>query len=182
MRATYRPLPVWPYPERPHRHATYRSTHGRTLDQLENEVKAVGGSEVIIGLVITEADVRMDGMLRSGAQPTHPGVEVSFEMPDGRRRVFYTDTHRGYAKSWQDNLRAIVLGLEALRAVNRYGMTAGHEQYAGFLQLESGPVDRGRRLVEEAGSIEAALKQHHPDRGGDARAFRDVIAYRGSVG
>lgn len=181
MRPTYRPLPVWPYAERPYRNATYRATHGRTLDQLEQEVERLGGREVIIGLVVREADIRMDGMLRGDARPSHPGVEVSFEMPDRLRRVFHTDTHRGYIESWRDNLRAIVLGLAALRAVDRYGISSGVEQYAGFLLLESGPVDRGRRLVAEAGSIEAALKRHHPDHGGDARAFQDVAAYRRTV-
>lgn len=83
------------------------------------------------------------------------------------------------------NLRAIALGLEALRAVSRYGITTGiGEQYAGFLRLETSAADpeRGRRLIEEAGSLKKALMQHHPDQGGDPRRFADVQAYRQLTG
>jgi hypothetical protein len=78
------------------------------------------------------------------------------------------------------------LGLEALRAVSRYGITTGlGEQYAGFLRLETGAADpeRGRRLVEEAGGIRPAIKRWHPDNpDGDGRAFADVQAYRQLTG
>ena len=177
MRATFRPLPSWPYPRHPRRPATYRVGYARSLADLEREIGLLKGHEVIIGVVASEADIRMDGMLRQRASVLYPGVEVSFEVPDRRRLVFHTDVHG----DWRDNLRAIALGLSALRAVDRYGITSGAEQYAGFALLEAGPVDRGRRLVEEAGSIEAALKRHHPDHGGHQRALGDVLAYRETV-
>lgn len=41
-------------------------------------------------------------------------------------------------KWWQHNVRAIGLGLQALRAVDRYGITSGREQYRGFAELPSG--------------------------------------------
>jgi hypothetical protein len=99
----------------------------------------------------------------------HAGVELSFEVPDGRRLVFHTDVHNQTTRwvnggpsraPWRDNLRAIALGLEALRAVNRYGITRGiGEQYAGFLQLTTGVAnpERGRQLVDEAGGVRQAL-------------------------
>jgi hypothetical protein len=110
-------------------------------------------------------------------------------LPDRRRVAFHTDRHRGYASSWRDNLRAIVLGLRALRAVSRYGITEGiGEQYAGFAQLTAGGPDpeRGRRLVQDRfnGSVAVALRATHPDTRDDAysdRDFADVQAYR-SVG
>jgi hypothetical protein len=43
-------------------------------------------------------------------------------------------------------------------------------------ETSSGPAVR--RLVEEAGSLEAALKANHPDHGGHPRALQDVLAYR----
>lgn len=178
MRATFRPLFSWPYQPQTMRPATYKATYAATLGMLEREIEHLRGSEVIIGVVASERDVRMDGMLRSDASVAYAGVEVSFETPDRGRLVFHTDRHRGYTMSWQDNLRAIALGLGALRAVDRYGITSTAEQYAGFAQLQAGPVDRGRRLVEEAGSVEAALKRHHPDHGGHPRALQDVLAYR----
>lgn len=184
MRVTVRPLPAWPYGKQSPRSATYRSTYTDTLTELDDELSAIGAREVIIGVVASERDVRIDGQLRADAKVGYPGVELSFELPDGRRVAFHTDRHRGYASSWQDNLRAIVLGLRALRAVSRYGITEGvGEQYAGFAQLPSGGPDpeRGRRLVERLGSVGKALRATHPDtRDGDYtdRDFADVQAYR----
>jgi hypothetical protein len=39
---------------------------------------------------------------------------------------------------WQHNVRAIALGLEALRKVDRYGITRRGEQYAGWKALPAG--------------------------------------------
>lgn len=181
MNVTFRPLPRWPYPEQKSRPDLFSATYSQTLDLLEREIGYLRGSEVIIGLVTDAAAIRLDGRPRADMRTRHPGVEVSFEIPDGRRLVFHTDVYRGYAESWQSNLRAIGLGLEALRAVSRYGVTTGvGEQYAGFLQLTTSQpsAERGRALVEEAGSLRQALLRNHPDQGGDPRAFADVQAYR----
>lgn len=182
MKATWRPLAAWPYPEQQRRPATYRVGYSRTLDDLEHEIELLGGSEVIIGAVVSERDLRMDGQLRLDARLGHPGIELSFEVPDGRRLTFHTDVH----DAWRDNLRAIALGLESLRAVQRYGITTGlGEQYAGFAALTAGGPDpeKGRKLVEaEGGSIRKALMRYHPDQGGDPKLFADVQAYRDSIG
>jgi hypothetical protein len=184
VRATFRPLPAWPYPEQPARAATYKATYDRTLQDLEYEIERLDGRELIIGLVADENQVRIDGQMRSDAKVRHPGVEVSFEVAGGRRLTFHTDAHKGYASSWQDNLRAVALGLEALRAVSRYGITTGiGEQYAGFAQLTAGGPDptRGRVLVEKAGGVRQAQRKHHPDHGGQDRDFVDVQAYVSSL-
>jgi hypothetical protein len=185
VRATFRPLPAWPYAEQPARAATYKATYSRTLQDLEYEIERLDGSELIIGVVADDSQIRIDGAMRSDAKVRHPGVEVSFEVPGGRRLTFHTDVHKGYANSWQDNLRAVALGLEALRAVSRYGITTGFgEQYAGFAAIGPGGPDpeRGRRLVESHGSVAEALKKTHPDHGGDPQQFADVQAYRTVVG
>ena len=155
MNVTFRPLPRWPYPEQKHRPAMYQVTYSRTLQDLEREIEKLRGSEVIIGVVTGSDQIRMDGRMRADAKVQYPGVEVSFEVPGGQRLVFHTDVHSGYVNSWQDNLRAIALGLESLRAVNRYGITQGI----------------GEQLRE-------ALRRNHPDQGGDPRAFADVQAFR----
>lgn len=197
MNVTFRPLPAWPYPEQKHRPPLFKVSCSDTLDLLEREITYLRGSEVIIGLVTDAASIRLDGRPRADMRANHAGVEVSFEVPDGRRLVFHTDVHNQTTRwvggsgggpgrvPWQDNLRAIALGLEALRAVSRYGITTGiGEQYAGFLRLETGQADpeRGRALVEEAGSLRRALMANHPDQGGDPRAFADVQAYRQLAG
>ena len=179
MRATFRPLPAWPYEPKPRRRATYRATYGQTLSMLEYEVEQLRGHEVIIGVVCTPDDIRFDGMLRANARPSYPGVELSLEVPGGRRLVFATDRHRGTAESWQDNVRAIALGLAALRAVDRYGITSEAEQYAGFVAIPADTkVSRGKALIKQHGGFTAALKATRPSRGGDARDFDAVRAYQ----
>lgn len=183
MRMTVRPLPAWPYAEQPARPATYQATYQRTLIDLERELEAIGASDVILGLVADERDVRLDGQLRAGATVRHAGVELSFDKPGTGRVTFHTDRHRGSSASWQDNLRAVALGLEALRAVDRYGITAGGQQYAGFAALTAGPglEELGRQLVEQYGGINEALRATHPDTGAAGHTIRDfdaVMAYK----
>jgi hypothetical protein len=120
-------------------------------------------------------------------EPRHPGIELSFDVdqrivpsaPNGRL-VYATDC----CDYWQHNVRSIALGLQALRAVDRYGITRRGEQYAGFAALPAGGPDRerGKRLVEAAGSLREALQKHHPDHGGLDRDFIDVVAYKEAVG
>lgn len=184
MNFTFRPLAVWPYPERVRRADLFKATYAETLQLLEDEIRRLRGGEVIVGIVTDSDSIRLDGRPRADMRTRHPGIEVSFEVPQRGRLVFHTDAYRGYADSWQSNLRAIALGLEALRAVDRYGITSTAEQYAGFLQLTTSQPDpeRGKRLVDEAGSLREALKRSHPDQGGDPRAFADVQAYRQLTG
>lgn len=175
---TFRPLPRWPYPDTRDRRSrsTLKAAWSDTLDLVRYEIERLDGRDVVIGAAFREDDIRLDGMPRSNArEPWHPGIEISFDSPHGRL-VYATDV----CSYWQHNVRSIGLGLEALRAVDRYGITRRGEQYAGFLKLEtSAPsVDRGRQLVEEAGGIRQALMRHHPDHGGDPRALADVQAYR----
>lgn len=199
MRVTLRPLPEWPHEVTdPRRGAQFRSPSRRvedsrgvswepgrripydqTLRELEYEVDALGGSEIVIGVGLTEFDIRLDGAPRANARPMrHPGVEISFDSRHGRL-TYATDVFI----DWRDNVRAVAKGLEALRAVERWGVAKRGQQYAGFALLTAGPglAELGRRLVEEHGSVAAALRATHPDTGGPAASTRDfqaVIAYR----
>lgn len=194
-----RPLPEWPHGETsPRRDAQFRTpsrrvetpsgtrwepsrriSYEQTLRELEYEVDALGGSEILIGCGLTEFDIRLDGAPRANARPMrHPGVEISFDSRYGRL-TYATDVFT----DWRDNVRAIAKGLEALRAVDRWGVAKRGQQYAGFALLTAGPglEDLGRRLVEEHGSVAAALRATHPDTGGpsaSARDFQAVIVYR----
>jgi hypothetical protein len=176
MRATWRPLPAWPYPPAPKSSVSFRADWNQTMRNLSDEIEKVKGRDVLIGVVAADDQFFMDGTPKVGFKVNHPGAEVSFERPDGVRVAFHTDAF----KTLQANLRAISNGLEALRAVDRYGITTGGEQYAGFAMLGSGAPDaeRGRKLVERHGGIPAALKATHPDHGGDARELADVRAFR----
>lgn len=130
-----------------------------------------------------EQDLRLDGLPRADRSARSPGIVLSFEAAS----VFDKPHLRyevGTYSSWQDNVRALALALEALRAVDRYGVTRRGEQYAGWRQIEAGSVGdgdpaRGRELIRAAGGdVKLALKRAHPDLGGQPEDFRDVVAAR----
>lgn len=183
MNYTFRPLPTWPYPEtKPRRYGSFKVSWERTLTHLAYEIDRLDGKSPIIGAGFRESDLRRDGMPRGDRRQApylHPGVELSFDSRHGRL-TYATDEFA----DWQDNVRAIALSLEALRAVDRYGVSKRGQQYAGWAQLGAGGPDpaRGKALVEQAGGIVAALKKHHPDHGGEQRDMVDVLAYKAEVG
>lgn len=132
---------------------------------------------------------RQDGRPRAHAVAEHPGVIFSLDSMHGPLS-YPCDTFT----TWQDNLRAVALALEALRKVDRYGVTKRGEQYRGFLAIEatSGPAGFGDWsealvwLVDLVGASELpgeaapaivlrkAQRLSHPDFGGDAATFQRV--------
>jgi hypothetical protein len=183
MEVTFRPLPVWPHKASQRRSSQFATPYPRTLTQLEREISYLGGRDVTIGIGLEEYDIRQDGMPRANARPVgHPGVEVSFDTKAHGRLTYATDQFY----DWRDNVRAVVLSLEALRAVERYGVSKGR-QYAGFSLLTAGPSQEqlGRELVERHGGVTEALRATHPDTGGASASDRDfaaVMAYKRAQG
>jgi hypothetical protein len=180
LNVTFRPLPTWPHPPTSPRRSrwTFKAGWQSTLDLLDRELRLLGATNVVIGAAFRERDLRLDGLPRSDARaPDHPGIELSFDSRHGRL-VYATDA----CEWWEHNVRSIALGLEALRAVDRYGITRRGEQYAGWKQLTAGGPDaeRGRRLISEHGGVTKALFATHPDHGGDPADFADVQAARGA--
>jgi hypothetical protein len=174
---TFRPL------ERPvggsTRYSQFKAPWTRTVELLAKELRAHGARRTILEVDLREQDIRLDGLPRADRNARTPGIVLSFEATavHGSPKLRYevgTFTH------WQDNVRAIALGLEALRAVDRFGVTKRGEQYAGWKQLESGgpSSDRGRVLIRVHGGVREALFATHPDHGGDPADFADVQAAR----
>lgn len=185
IQATFRPIDVWhgkrtswPTPSR------FGSSWSQTMELLDRELNNLGGHSVVIQLALREDQIRLDGWPRSGAAPEHPGVILAFESRYGPLK-YATDVFT----RWEDNLRAIALGLEALRRVDRYGITKRGEQYSGWKQLSAGDSDpdleqRGRELIADLGGATAALRATHPDtREGDFTDddFRAVQAARSAA-
>lgn len=175
MEITFRPLPVWPHGVTEHRQRSQFATpYPKTLALLAREVAWLGGRDVVMGVGLSEHEVRLDGQPRANARAFgHPGVEISFDSREHGRQTYATDQYF----DWRDNVRAIALSLEALRAVERWGVSKGR-QYAGFSLLTAGPgkEERGRELVKQYGSVNAALRATHPDTGGDSASDTDFDA------
>ena len=119
-----------------HQRSQFATPWPETEQLLLREVRYLRGKFLVIEADFTEADLRLDGRIRANARPATPGVRVAFESMHGPL-TYVTDRFA----NWQDNVRAIALGLEALRKVDRYGITKRGEQYAGWKALPSGASD-----------------------------------------
>ncbi len=162
--------------------ARFRATWPSTLDLLQRETAALGADLVVLQIDVTDGDLRRDGMLRANARVNFPGVRVSFESRFGPL-TYATDAYeQRYSNdppAWQANVRALALALEALRAVDRYGVTKRGEQYRGWLAIAADPAEMTREaaqtLLDSYGGVREAVKATHPDRpGGNRDAFEQV--------
>lgn len=144
LNAQFRPLDQWPGERtRGRLRAKFKVGYSKSLDLLESELLKLRAKEIIIqvdGLALS--DIRKDGWPRaswSQGRNSNSGVIVSFQSDKGTMS-FPCDRF----DSWQDNVRAIALSIEALRTVDCYGVTKGHEQYQGWLRIEapSGKMSR----------------------------------------
>lgn len=190
MSIPWRALPAWPYPEQDAEKDLFEAGFTDTMNLLEREIAMVNGRDAVIGVVTYQNNIGKSGSeLQADSKLLHHGAEVSFDRPVGKgwqRVTFHTDARRSYVdrrRNFNGNLRAIAKGLEALRAVNRFGIATTGQQYAGFAQLSAGPglEELGKELVERFGGINEALRATHPDTGGpsaSARDFQAVVAFR----
>jgi hypothetical protein len=188
MEFEFRPIKAWPREmTKKRKRAQFKAGYNPSLALLDGELLKLGATCVVFEIALTDADIRLDGRPRSGAKPSHPGVIVSFDTKHGRLS-YPCDTFDRY----EDNVRAIALSLEHLRAVDRYGVTKRGEQYAGWTQLPPPMVTEPPMSVEAARECfraivnavptaatlaelyHKAVMKTHPDRGGDSRSFRHV--------
>lgn len=135
MILTYRPLDHYPGLEHHFRYASPfgRATWDSTLDKLERELEALRAKNVVILMDVAESDLRLNGSIRVQARPSTPRVVLAFDSMHGSLKYGCDRFH-----DWQDNVRAIAHGLEALRKLERYGIASRGEQYTGWKALGSG--------------------------------------------
>lgn len=163
----------------------------RTLDDLDRELNQINARDVVVQVdVENERNFRNDGGIRADARVKSPAIVLSFirgKVP----YVFATD----YFKEWEDNLRAIVLGLESLRRLERYHIAQAGDQYRGWTALPS--TTTTALSTETAANVLARLSGHdsaqihkdssfakdayrrasrrsHPDQGGTTTDFQLV--------
>jgi hypothetical protein len=181
-------IKTWPgalTPEWKRKPSAFGATLTTTLVQMRREVSAITEtaaqrSSVELLVAIPPEQFRTtDGMPRARAVASHPGIILSLDSKHGHLS-YPCDTFT----TWQDNLRAVVLALESLRRVDRYGVTRHGEQYRGFAAIEASgftSVDAAFAVLEEvlgfrisrehpseaASAVRVAKRQTHPDVTGD---------------
>ncbi len=182
MKYEIRPLGPWigPVTENRKTGAQFRSNWESTLKLLRSEAEWLDAGNLIIQVDANPSDIRLDGMLRVRAQVGFPGVRVSLDSMWGPL-TYATDAY----ENWRKNVHAIALSMQALRAVDRYGVSTKGEQYRGWAAIE-GNGDAAKRaaqdLIASYGGLADALKATHPDRGGNAADFQRVQEARRVLG
>lgn len=147
------------------------------------ELERLGATDVVIS---TNLALRRDGLPRSGQRkPEDPGVAVYFTLA-GQDRVLACD-------SWDEvgcNLTAIAKHIDALRGQSRWGVGSVEQAFAGFRALPraSGDetdhwwvvlgVSRHASAEDVRKAARDALRDSHPDRGGDPKRFLAVKSAR----
>ena len=149
-----------------------------TLDVLDRELWHLDAEHVVIEVDVPERGIRVDGQMRADAKVTSPAVRLAFDSKHGPLQ-YATDRFvrpswqaKGAQEDWQHNLRAIALGLEALRRVDRYGITRRGEQYTGWKALPAGagaPIampaamnsDEAARLLIELSGFRGTVTERH---------------------
>ncbi|SNS59050.1 molecular chaperone DnaJ [Rhodococcoides kyotonense] len=186
---TLRPIVTWPSGQTAIRQRSNFSAPWRsTLDLLDRELHYLGtgnrNAPAVLQIAMREQDFRLDGMPRANAVPSHPGVILAIESNKGPLSFPCDRFDR-----WQDNLRAIALALEALRKIDRYGITPNAEQYTGWKQLGTAadsqtPEAALRYLKRVSGSQLAQTTEQtyrkaranaHPDRNNGDRSQWDRV-------
>jgi len=175
-------------------HGRFRTTWGSIMADLDRELWQAGASDVVVQIDCPAVDIRGDGMPKSDARVRSPGVVLRFTHPSQGPVIYPCDAY----VDWWSNFRAIVLTLEALRAVDRYRVATAGQQYAGFRQIastsgEPGPLspEAAAEIIAEHSGIESeailmyqsvrtaavakALRAAHPDTGGTAEQF-DLVS------
>jgi hypothetical protein len=169
----------------------FRADWPTTKRLLALELRMLSARNLVAQVALPEGAIRQDGMPRADARPEHPGVIISFDTPKGTLR-FACDRFPYF----EDNVRAIALGLEALRRVDRYGLAGDRMQYRGFQAIEPPKPrltreDAAERLAVAARDVGYSFirstlrddpaarnlawrfiaKRYHPDAGGDRDAW-----------
>ena len=196
MNIRFKPLGVWPRAVTVERTSSrFKSNYNATLKLLEREMGYLGAEDAEIQLEMQQSDIAIHGWPKANARAKGPRVILSFtayRLEDAPVRVFPCDAFL----YWEDNLRAIALSLEALRKVDRYGVTTAGEQYAGFKQIAStstvtmSAVEAASDLAEVSRlpatviladaqvareAVRMAIGRTHPDRNrGDRTAYDSV--------
>lgn len=172
----------------------FHSSWTSTVAVLLRELSYLRAEHVLLELEVGQhAPARVDATVLGSLGADGPCVRLSFDsrhgpLSYGTGRFTTEPPHLHIA--WRLNLRAIALGLESLRRVDRYGIAPAGEQYSGWLTLPAGEPARSARellaltgatavtvtqVIADRGTFQslyrAAARRHDPDAGGDVAAW-----------
>lgn len=143
MRWTVRPLSDVTGFDGGRQESAFTTSWSDALTLLDRELSMLKARDVVLELDVREDQIRLDGGLRGGSRPASGRVRLAFDSRHGQLVYATNRFWRGSGArfkmrdDWQHNVYAIAKALEALRLVDRYGVTSG-QQYTGFKALPAG--------------------------------------------
>lgn len=179
--------PRMPKPPRGGRERSrFSASFADTVQLLHRELTMINAKDVVMEVDIPASKIRQDGMPRADARALTPGITLHFTVRfKGRpqRLEYDVDSYT----SWQENVRALGLALEALRAVSRYRVLEEGSQYIGQRALPAGAGESSMNQAEAAGffasegvsatseGADALRKRFHPDANDGDRTKWDIL-------
>ena len=139
------------------------------IERLELQLDRLASKSVTLS---TSVSLTLRGMPRSDERPNDPGAAVYFSFR-GKATVIACDKYTSVA----GNIGAMAAHLEAIRAIERYGVGTIEQALAGYKALPADTAANWRAVfgfaAESTPTIEqvdsaykATAKNHHPDLGG----------------
>lgn len=156
------------------------SAYAGTID-LIHQLEMLGATDIVI---TSNMQYRTDGLPYSRQSITDSGVAAYFKL-DGEEQCIPCD-------KWvkvEENIRAIVKTIEALRGLERWGAKEMvNAAFRGFKALPSAivtpaphqpwyvvlDVNPGANAQEVKAAYRDAIKLHHPDAGGSPEDFKAI--------
>ena len=117
--------------------APFKASITDTTKMLANELNKLGSRKAVLQLLISEQDLRQDGLPLSTAKLEYPGVILSIDAKYGVLRFCFNRF-----SDWKDNLCAIALALENLRKAGLHGVGKDGEHYRGWIYTDDGRSSR----------------------------------------
>lgn len=162
------------FPER----ARFKNSFAVAHNSVISEIRRLGGINIIIS---TNIPLKKDGFpYATYKNPSDQGVAVYF-MHDGEQVVFACDKWKGLS----DNIQAIAKSIEAIRGLDRWGVSEMLKRaFTGFKALpnptikktwyEILEIDGHASLTEITEAWKKKIKEVHPDVGGTHEKFIEV--------
>lgn len=136
-RIIFRPLRAWPYQPTPaHQREKWPGavTVSKALDGLRQQLRLLGCDDLAyIEADVEDRHIRQDGQLYASARAASPAVIVSAR----HRRLGDLRWANDRYLTFDQNVRAIAMTIQNLRAIDRYGCVRDNEQFTGFKAIHS---------------------------------------------
>ncbi len=155
----------------------FGGTPGQIKQQLLDEIERLGGYHIVIS---TNIQLRRDGLPHANRKRIEDSGVAAYFTLDGEPMVLACD-------KWDtvhDNMRAIAKSIEAMRGMERWGVSELLKRvFTGFKALPSSVtlpweevlgVSRSASTDEIKAAYRQKIKEAHPDTGGSAEIFQRI--------